>query len=231
MINSKNDLHFLYLNFRSIIGFKILVLFNWFFKGHFFLKRNLKKYYENNNKIKIHFAASKKLDGFLNSQILGDNPIDITKKLPLNDSTVDLIYSSHLLEHIHKKEIEFFLRDSFRVLKKNGMNIISTPSLNKLFAICFQEKNKRKTLFIHGKKFYDDDFHSISHQINLSMRAFGHRFLVEENFLKNLALSIGYKSLREVNYSNIPNKEILKYIKDRKPKRWLLETSHYILVK
>ena len=30
---------------------------------------------------------------------------------------IDLIFSSHLLEHIHKKEIDFFLYDSFRVLK------------------------------------------------------------------------------------------------------------------
>ena len=45
-----------------------------------------------------------------------------------------------------KKEIDFFLYDSFRVLKKNGINIIATPSLDKIVKTCYFRKTNKKYL-------------------------------------------------------------------------------------
>ena len=186
MINSKNELHFIFLTFRSFISFNVKKIFFWFFNGHFFKKKKIHEYLNSNNKKKLHLGFTKKIDGFLNSQILGEVPLDVTRKLPFKDDTFDTIYSSHLIEHIHRKQIEFFLMESYRILKKDGMNIISTPSVHKIFDICFKSSDKKKIFTEFSKKFYDDGGISNSHIINLSMRAFGHRFLIEREYIKDL---------------------------------------------
>ena len=78
-------------------------------------------------KKKLHLSSNYKINGFLNSQILGKVPIDITKKLPFKSNSLDLIYSSHLVEHIHYKQTVYFINECFRVLKNNGKLIIATP--------------------------------------------------------------------------------------------------------
>ena len=140
MISSKNDFDFVKLTIRSFLSFQIKKFFFFFKNGHFLKQKQINNYLKKNKIRKLHLGATRNISGFLNSQILGNIPIDITKKLPFKKEEIDLIFSSHLLEHIHKKEIDFFLYDSFRVLKKNGINIIATPSLDKIVKTCYFRK-------------------------------------------------------------------------------------------
>lgn len=58
-------------------------------------------------------------NGFTTVDINGANiSWDLKNGIPLKDNSVDLIYSSHLLEHIPFKELILFLKDCKRVLKK-----------------------------------------------------------------------------------------------------------------
>ena len=123
----------------------------------------------------------------MNSQILGEIPINITKKLPFSNDEIDLIFSSHLIEHIHKNEINFFLNESHRVLKKEGINIIATPSLDKIIKTCYFKKKNKKYLLDFAKNFYSDEFINNSHIINLCFRAFGHRYIVDYDYMKNIS--------------------------------------------
>ncbi len=231
MIESKNELHYLYLNFRTFISFNIKKIFFWLFNGHLIKKGKIKKYIQKNKKKKLHLGSTKNLDGFLNSQILGQVPIDITNTLPFSSNSFDIIFSSHLLEHIHKNQIEFFLMDSFRVLKNGGLNIIATPSLEKIFKICYT-KNKNKLVFKDfSRRFYKDKFICNSHIINLSFRAFGHRFIVDSEYIKKLSIDIGYSNTKEIKINQIPDQTIKNYIKKYKPIRWQLETSIFVLRK
>ena len=52
--------------------------------------------------------------------------------MPFKDSTVDLIYSCHMLEHLDKNETRIFFSESFRVLKPNGVMRIVVPDFQKL---------------------------------------------------------------------------------------------------
>ena len=45
---------------------------------------------------------------------------DASKKLPFKDSSVDLIYTCHMLEHLDKDESKTFFNESYRVLKRMG---------------------------------------------------------------------------------------------------------------
>jgi len=56
---------------------------------------------------------------------------DATKGLPLGDCTVDVLYSSHMLEHLDRTEARRFLKDALRVLKPGGVIRLAVPDLGK----------------------------------------------------------------------------------------------------
>lgn len=54
---------------------------------------------------------------------------DLRKRFPWKDNSVNIIYSSHTLEHLSKTEGLNFLRECYRVLKPNGIIRIVVPDL------------------------------------------------------------------------------------------------------
>ena len=46
---------------------------------------------------------------------------DAERGLPFDNNSVDEIYSSHFLEHVHPDKINFFMYECWRVLKKKGL--------------------------------------------------------------------------------------------------------------
>ena len=54
---------------------------------------------------------------------------DLTKGLPFASNSIDVCYSSHVLEHLKKAETAFFLEEQRRVLKRNGLIRVITPDL------------------------------------------------------------------------------------------------------
>jgi|ERR1035437_613426 ubiquinone/menaquinone biosynthesis C-methylase UbiE len=55
---------------------------------------------------------------------------DLTKKFPWDDSSVDIVYSSHTLEHFSKEDGRRFLAECHRVLRKNCIIRIVVPDLH-----------------------------------------------------------------------------------------------------
>jgi predicted SAM-dependent methyltransferase len=59
---------------------------------------------------------------------------DLRKRFPWKDCFADIIYSSHTLEHLSKREGAFFLKECHRVLKRNGLIRIIVPDFSILVA-------------------------------------------------------------------------------------------------
>lgn len=57
---------------------------------------------------------------------------NIKKKLPFLDNSVDVIYHSHVLEHLRKDDAKKFLKDCFRVLRPGGIMRVVVPDLEKI---------------------------------------------------------------------------------------------------
>lgn len=68
----------------------------------------------------IHFARS---DGIEHG--------DVTKGIPLSDGSVDVLYSSHMLEHLDRGEASLFLKEARRVLCSGGIIRLAVPDLRK----------------------------------------------------------------------------------------------------
>jgi predicted SAM-dependent methyltransferase len=55
--------------------------------------------------------------------------MNATSRFPFPDNSFDVIYSEHVIEHIHTDKIPFFLSEARRVLKPGGLFRVTTPDL------------------------------------------------------------------------------------------------------
>ena len=232
MINVNSELHFLVLNIKAFLSFKIKSFFAWIINGHYFFYRAKKKYLETHALKKLHIGSNIDIEGYLNSQVTKKFPINITKKLPFDDNTFDVIFSTHVLEHIHRKEIDSFISECYRVLKPSGKNIICTPSLKKISQISYSDKDKlKKILFKRQNKWHDDNIQTACHQLNLTMRNFGHRFIVDDEYMSWLSHNNKYSQFEVSLIDNVPDKKLIEYIKNDKTDIWEAESDIYVLTK
>lgn len=201
------------------------------FRGHFVRKARLRQYLSTHDKIKIHVGCGgKHPESFLNTDLLGDVPLDITDPLPFDDGSVDFLYSSHVIEHIYRKEFEQFLIECHRVLKDGGQMVHATPSMEKIWRILYgEDEKKRRVLLDDQKNFSFDDIMTPSVYINgESHILFGHKFLYDFELLTVLGERYGFSVER------IPNQEAERYIGSEvqpKDSRWDLETETFLFTK
>ena len=57
---------------------------------------------------------------------------NITDPLPFDDNGVDVIYHSHVLEHLTKEEGKVFILDCYRALRKNGIMRVVIPDMEQI---------------------------------------------------------------------------------------------------
>ena len=55
--------------------------------------------------------------------------LDATETFPFNDGSIDVIYSSHMMEHLHRDDAINFIRECYRVLRPNGILRLVMPDL------------------------------------------------------------------------------------------------------
>ena len=81
-------------------------------------------------------------------------------KLPYEDNTVDLIYSSHMIEYFDRKEVIDVIKEWHRVLKPNGILRIAVPNFS---TMCWLYENGNINLNqilgpLYGKMKMKDNF-------------------------------------------------------------------------
>jgi len=59
------------------------------------------------------------------------------ERFPLEDDTFDFIFCKSIIEHIFPQDIEFFVSEMKRVLKKGGIIYILTPNWKRAFKIFY----------------------------------------------------------------------------------------------
>ena len=67
------------------------------------------------------FIHSKNPPGYLDH--------DLRRGIPFKSNSVDVVYSSHVLEHLDKNQAPLFLQEIYKVLKPNGVVRIVVPDL------------------------------------------------------------------------------------------------------
>jgi predicted SAM-dependent methyltransferase len=66
---------------------------------------------------------------------------DLAKGIPAADNSVEVVYHSHLLEHLDREVGEAFVREVHRVLRPGGIQRISVPDLERYVRAYLQHLN------------------------------------------------------------------------------------------
>ena len=215
---------------------KLLNLHNYLLRG-----KRIKQFLKENKEINIQFGAGSGklgeaektvLETFLNTDIFGKIPIDINHTLPFPNNSVDKIFSSHLIEHIYQRKADLFFKESLRILKNDGLLIIATPTVNKIFDILYRSNKENLT------KIYGEHLNSFlgrkptpARLINAMTHInYGHKFLFDYETLNDIALSNGFKKLEKTSKENIENKEIKEFLAT-KDTNYIMQTEIFIAYK
>lgn len=105
------------------------------------------------------------------------------KRFPWQDGSVDVVYASHVLEHLDQRVVDNFMRESMRVLKRSGVLRIVVPNL-----------------LYHAKKYVDSTINGASGAEEF-LAITNLRLPVAQGLLRNAYnLVLGYPSLHKQMY-------------------------------
>ncbi|MDB3886125.1 methyltransferase domain-containing protein [Candidatus Pelagibacter sp.] len=113
---------------------------------------------------------------------------DISDLSQFENSSVDEIYASHVVEHVNQKNIKKTLIGIHRILKTNGKFYVSVPDMEILCRIFIDDKAPPKVKFhamrmMFGGQIDDYDFHY-----------FGWNF----QFMREFLIGAGFKKVERV---------------------------------
>lgn len=142
------------------------------------------------NKLLYHLAGSSNYYSFeaYNKVIQTCNLrfFNLKNGVPLLEGSADIIYCSHFLEHLSKKDSGIFLKGCNSVLKNGGLLRVVVPDLDIAMGM-YQEGNvdKMQDLFFYTSSKWD-------------MAA--HKYNYNFDYLKKILLSSGFRDIKKMSY-------------------------------
>jgi predicted SAM-dependent methyltransferase len=119
---------------------------------------------------------------------------DLKRSIPLKDSTVMEIYSSHLLEHLNFAEINSLLAGMNRVLVPGGALRVCVPDASRYISAYINGFEFRIESELYQPGFTKTD--SLIDQVNYIAYMGGeHKYLFDKENLTNLLIKHGYVSI------------------------------------
>ena len=119
-----------------------------------------------------------------------DADVDITKQLPFDSNSIDILFSEHCIEHISFKEFKSFLSECYRVIKQDGVIRLTTPCLDKLLAI------KDKNYIEWTDKKFSQRIPNFCNMLNTMFRAHGHQYIYDKDTLDTLLINAKFKKIK-----------------------------------
>lgn len=88
---------------------------------------------KNMSEKKVQFGSGLNiLDGWENTDLPN---VDIRERLPYDDDSVDFILTEHCLEHVNSQQALQFMREAYRILKRDGILRICVPCPESVFGV------------------------------------------------------------------------------------------------
>ncbi len=140
---------------------------------------------------------------------------DVTKNIPLPDASVEIIYSSHMLEHLDKGEVDKFFIEVKRILIKGGILRLAIPDLEKLIDSYVTNRNAED--FIDSLNICKPRPILIRDKIRVLVAGSRHhQWLYDTNSLTKLLLRNGFSQVKslEIGKTLIPNPGELNLYED-----------------
>jgi predicted SAM-dependent methyltransferase len=107
--------------------------------------------------------------------------------IPFQDSSVDFIFSSHVLHHLYREDALALIREALRVLKPGGTIRITVPDLELIVALYLEGRREQALEYL---------FYSKEPRSNLSRRCYQYDFVL----LKDLMEEAGVRNVRRCKF-------------------------------
>lgn len=142
-----------------------------------------------NNRVYIHLGCGPiNAEGFVNVDVLPYSHVHYVQQIYdlkiFEDEYADLIYASHVLEHLGHRESQIALREWYRVLKRAGILRISVPDFDKIIEIYHGEQKDITAIMSPLMGGQDHIFNY-------------HKTVFNERYLRGLLLSVGFRTIRQ----------------------------------
>ncbi len=136
--------------------------------------------------------------------------VDATKRLPLSCESCEVVYSSHMLEHLDRCGADKFLKNAFRVLCPGGIIRIAVPDIKKQI-VQYNDSGDADAL-IEGTFMCVPRPRSLAHRIRLLLVGTRHhQWMYDGNSLSRLLERHGFieTEIMPVGKTTIPDPELL----------------------
>lgn len=137
--------------------------------------------------------------------------MDLSREIPFNTNSVDLIYCSHMVEHIDYAQGENFLKECYRILKPGGAARFAVPDLEIL--IRMYQENRLKEL---------DAINEPSKEMKMDIQKFwhvltdGHKAAYDCKSFGELCRGAGFTEIKRCKFGE-GHPTIMKETKDMFP--------------
>lgn len=123
-------------------------------------------------KVSINIGCGEhRIEGFINVDCIESDTVQpdlvldiVTQQLPYTNNSVDEIYMLHSLEHIQIYKWGKIFREYFRVLKPNGVLVLSYPEFSECSKRFLENHNNQRAFWratLYGRQLYPSDFHVV----------------------------------------------------------------------
>jgi len=133
---------------------------------------------------------------------------DATKNIPMDNRSVDCVYTSHMFEHLSRLGAKKFLKEVLRVLKIGGVLRISVPDLK--FYVDEYLCNKDADMFMHNMFIEAPPINNLKEKIILLIYGYRHhQWMYDQNSLCKLLEEFDFKDIQVCTdgYSRISEPE------------------------
>lgn len=127
---------------------------------------------------------------------------ELLKGLPFADNSIPHVFSSHFFEHLQKKDAQFLLNESFRVMKSHGIIRVCVPALED----DIQEMEEAIAVYKQGDVSKVQRFVTIEEQGYLPAYSF-HRWMYNFENMKKSLEQAGFTQVQQFSFKegNIPD--------------------------
>ena len=169
-----------------------------------------------NTQTKVQIGGGKHaLEGYLNIDIIPPANLvyDIRKGIPLDDSTVELIFTEHLLEHLeYPRSVKNLIKECHRVLKPRGKLIVGVPDSEKMIRAYVKRDPKffKKLMKLwYSKRDIVGDINTYIDLLNLHFRDqyknkkySQHLWAYDKEKLTSLFKEVGFRKVKKWKFDN-----------------------------
>ncbi len=130
---------------------------------------------------------------------------NVIVNIPEKKNSIDLIYSSHLLEHLDSKETDKFLSNCKKILKPNGILRLVVPDFDILIKNYLADRNVNS--FIESSCLVGQKPKNLLKKLQYLVQGHGwHHQMFTKDSLRNVLHNHGFKAIEffKAGESNIP---------------------------